>query len=161
MIWKENELRMQLDECSQKVPRIACAEISDLGSGLGGRDCKNLERDKLKVSEYNKEEEEMYWFDQSLSLEHQLTKLNEQMALLHCKKRSQGYSAAFGQMISERYGPQAILNRSISSQKPPATHSSDHVSDEDTVLRLVFFYHIVEAEQIRLLVQQLQATRES
>lgn len=41
----------------------------------------------------------MKGFDPSLSLKDQLTKINEQMGLL--KEKKKGYSAAFGQLISE------------------------------------------------------------
>ena len=48
------------------------------------------------VSEYNKEEEEVEGFDESLSLEDQLTKVNE-MGLMKAERK--GSSAAFDQLV--------------------------------------------------------------
>ena len=48
------------------------------------------------LSEYNKEEEEVEGFDESLSLEDQLTKVNE-MGLLKAERK--GSSAAFDQLF--------------------------------------------------------------
>uniref|UniRef100_A0A7S1AJB0 Uncharacterized protein n=1 Tax=Noctiluca scintillans TaxID=2966 RepID=A0A7S1AJB0_NOCSC len=82
------EYRMWTESITLKEEKKLLAEIAD------------LKRNKPKVSEYNKKEEEMKGFDPSLSLKDQLTKINEQMGLL--KEEKKGYSAAFGQLISER-----------------------------------------------------------
>ena len=76
---------MQLDDSSQKIH-----SVREQRPGILGRDSKgetaDLERDKPKVPEHNKNEEEMEGFDPSLSLKNQLTQVNEQMGSLERKE---------------------------------------------------------------------------
>uniref|UniRef100_A0A7S0ZNP3 Uncharacterized protein n=1 Tax=Noctiluca scintillans TaxID=2966 RepID=A0A7S0ZNP3_NOCSC len=84
------EYRMWTESITLKEEKKLLAEIAD------------LKRNKPKVSEYNKKEEEMNSFDPSLSLKDQLTKINEQMKLFFDEKK--GYSAQYAELVSERQG---------------------------------------------------------
>ena len=57
---------MQLDECSQQI-RAFCEQKSRILGQVSDAEIADIERNKPKVSEYNKNEENMEGFDPSLS----------------------------------------------------------------------------------------------
>ena len=73
---RKDELGVLLDECAQKSDALL-EQKSRILSQVTEAEVANLERDRLNVSEYNKKEEEMEGLDLRLSLENQLTKINE------------------------------------------------------------------------------------
>ena len=66
---KTNEFRMQRAEGSQQIDAFR-EQISRIWCHVSDAEVADLERNKPKVSEYNKNEKDMEGFDPSLSSKH-------------------------------------------------------------------------------------------
>ena len=89
---------MQRFECSQQIHAFR-EDISRIWGQISDAEIADLERNRPKVSEYNKNEKDIERFDPSRSSKHQLTNVSEQGVFL--EKDKKGQSGAFAQLLSE------------------------------------------------------------